>query len=265
MTVLLSACGDAYQSVQMGPWKPASSGAAPKASLASPPSRFQLTILEMGQGPEIGPGRLVHASVTGEVLPPPEESPGRYLRKIDDVWFWIGDADLYVNADPILQLGTADLRAAFVGVREGSRLSLLLDPARIGSELELPTRGFLLHFTKKYRETAGFDGDYVRFTKVARYELKILDVCSGTLLQKRAVLKQWGYIPHLWYDSPDYPFARKGILEWVAIEAKCPASNQEVRLEKGPAYRRPSLGTLDISWPESYEKAMSRGRVSTME
>lgn len=246
----------------MGPWKPASSGAAPKGSLAAPSSRFQLAVLEMGQGPVIGPGSLVHASVTGEVLPSPGESPGRSFKKIDDVWFWIGVADLYEDADSILRLGAADLRTAFVGAREGSRLSLLLDPARIGNELDLPTKGFLLHFTKKYRETAGFDGDYVRFTTTGRYELKILDVCHATLLQKRAVLKQWGYIPHLWYDSPDYPFAREGVLEWAAIEASCPSSNQNVRLEKGPAYRRPSAGTLDISWPESYEKAMTRGRVS---
>ena len=132
---------------------------------------------------------------------------------IDDVWFWIGVADLYFDKDrPALYLGSDELRAAFVGARSGSRLSLVLDPVPLSRGLRLPKKGFLLDYTKAYRTSAGADSEYVEFTPGREYEFNVITVCRGVLVQRQGVLKQWGYIPYLWVGSVDYPFAREGMI-----------------------------------------------------
>lgn len=259
----LAGCGNAYETLALEPWKPAGTANVPREPHpGAARSKFTLTPLTAGDGAQIGPGSLVHARILGKILPGqpvPDTGP---TRSVDEVWFWIGDASLFPdNARLVLGLGSADLRAAFIGARNGSRLSLAIET--VGSEqvLRLPVKGFLLNFTEAVYLRTGIDTDYVTLTSRLQYEIDVLKVCSGALLQRRGVLKQWGYIPHLWADSESYPFAREGILEWAAIEARCGSPEEKARLEKGPAHR-PGSGLLSM-WPQSYRDAVSRGRVST--
>jgi hypothetical protein len=253
--LLLSGC-ELYQSVEIEEWKPAGTPAVLTDPHPDPDGPgVRLVVLEKGQGPEIKPGSLVHASVT----------------QVPDVRFWIGVSDLLFESEerlpgvaPIghrIGLGDPGLRAAFIGLRSGSRVSLTLDPERPTTGLELPKNGFLLGFTKEQRDRVGFDSDYVIFMRHVEYELTIGDVCDATLLHRRGLLRQWGYKGPAVGGLPSYPFARRGVLRWVALDANCPATNRKVRFEKGPSYVYE--GTLDVVWPESYEKAARRRRFWT--
>lgn len=263
LAALLSACGEVYQKAQLAPWKAAGSAVVPKSS--EPESRrtsFKLQVQRQGQGLEVVGGSLVYARVGGTIAPSERLLPDSWL-EVPDVWFWVGSGQLErPGSRPILRLGSPDLRAAFVGAHEGAVLTLRVDPELRGGELALPTKGFLLDYTSKYRFTEGSDSEHANFRHTAEYKFTIVRVCPATLLQRQGILKQWGYIPHLWKEAPNYPFARQGRIEFAALEADCGGEN--IRLEKGPAHRT-TEGTLTMGWAESYERAVAKGRVSTLE
>lgn len=260
---------EVYQRVEIEEWKPAGSARVPTSDSARPPE-FRLKVLEAGGGAQIKAGSLVHASIDGRIIPSPDVIPGTYVRPIPDVWFWIGVPDLYVGDEgqdpaPALplrpRLGSDELRAAFVTLRSGSRVSVVVDPWDPTVVPRLPTHGVLLDYTRETYMQDGTDNDNVRFVKGVEYELTVREVCDGRLLQRKGVLRQWGYVPRLWAGGARYPFARRGVLRWVAIDAQCPGMKR-VRLEKGPAYDS-HQGTLDGTWPLSYDKAARRPRFWT--
>jgi hypothetical protein len=190
--------------------------------------------------------------VTGRYRASSAMDPDRPVDKIDDVWFWIGDARRVGDRQlSLLHFGSEALRAAFVGKRSGARISLLLDA---NQQLSLPKRGLLLDDTREWRFTGGSDNDMVYFGHRVAYELAIVAVCPANVFHREGTLKQWGYVPNF-STYPDPPFSRQGTLHWAAIEGECDQGGK-VRMEKGPAY--PRTGTLTIDWPESYGKASGR-------
>jgi hypothetical protein len=209
-----------------------------------------------GKGTQISPGSLVQAKVTGRILPTRESVPGAYFGEFSDVWFWIGNA-IHSRAEvlPILHLGSNGLRAAFIGIRVGSKVIVTFDSSLIGDSWILPKGGFMLDNTKEHRFSAGADHDYERFSQTGEYEFTIVKVCPARLMQRQGRLKQWGWIRMVedLLTRKTKPFIREGTLEWAALEAECDSPRETVRFEKGPAYRRD--GTLDVDWPESYESA----------
>ena len=255
---LLCGCGDAYERVYLDKWAAAGSVGRPTDPYIVR-TKFRVTTLEPGRGAAIEPGSLVHARINGSL--PRANYAGARAETVDDVWFWIGNPEPYVKNRPTISLGSGILRAALIGARAGARLSLVFDTSQVGAELHLPTKGFLLDHSEEVYFDTGVDGEYAKLTAWRDYEITILAVCRGRLLRRQGTLKQWGYILHVWAESPNYPFARDGPLIWGAVEGDCESPEQRVRLEKGPAYH-PYSGSLTGSWPRSYARAVQTGRAS---
>jgi hypothetical protein len=253
---LLSACTELYQSLSVGPWTPIGIATMPVERSSDPSrTRFELKLRAEGSGSEIKPGMLVHATVTGHFAPSSAMSPNAPVGKIDDAWFWVGDARHVGEKQlSLLRFGSDALRAAFVGARSGARLYLVLDPKQPARTLALPKRGFLLDYIRAFEFTGGSDNDSVYFENTVEYEITVVAVCPGDVLQREGTLKQLGYVPNF-STRRNLPFAREGRLHWAAIEAQCDQGGK-VRMEKGPAY--PFTGTLTTGWPESYDKASGR-------
>ncbi len=261
LAVVLYGCGNAIENLSMDEWKPAGSAAVPKNPKS--PARPRLTLLQDGQGREIKAGSLVHASVKLKQTSPLHE------QKLPDVWFWLGDQSripghVAYKWRELIDLGDEELRAAFLGLRAGSRVSVTLEGTPYAPAAGLPTQGFSFN-----GDSAGVYSGYgggpapVRFGvgHTAKYEFMIVDVCAGRLYYRTGTLKQFGYIPHLWAESPDRPFAREGVLEWVAIEGDCDSPN-DLRVEMGPAYRVLS-GTLVPVLQRDYRTAPPRGKMQS--
>jgi len=146
-------------------------------------------------------------------------------------------------------------------MREGGKLAFYADEPRLGDPI-LPTRGFLLPFAYKanWRQfiSSGAmqfaaDWQYVQVASRGDYEIQIMRVCDGRLSRKEATLRQWGYVFN--WGEANYRFARKGVLEWAALDIDC-GSDQKIRFEKGPAYGVFTPGYKDnrlLDWMGSYE------------
>ena len=259
LACVLFGCFNAYERLYLGQWQSAGDLEVP-GPFDSKALGFRMMQISLGGGSEIKPGSLVHVSVRNQTFPICGPSNTQYpcmpqKDSVHDLWFWVGREKFDRG------LGSYSLRAAFIGVREGGVASV---EVRRGVTLGLPTRAFLLPYalfpgTTRYSQ---YDTDYVDMggNEDRQYEIKILRVCEGRLLRKVAVLKQWGYEPHVWAGSPGYPFARAGNLEWIAVEAQCESPTERIRFEKGPAYDLRE-GSLDGNWPYSYKSAVESGRV----
>lgn len=260
----LTGCGNAYESIHIEEWEPAGEvTASPEAGAPLSPEAFRMTTVDRGQGREIRAGSLVQIRLSAGSGLLKDAATLRPLQNAT-AWLWTGNppaAGGRISSD----FGFAQLRASLVGLRQGSRLSVFADPRRAGFILSLPARGFLLPFSYRpdWRQllpageaAASLDKEYTDLARKGDYEVEILRVCDGRLFQKRALLKQWGYVFN-WGDM-DYRFARQGVLEWLAIEADCEAPNEKIRFEKGPAYGIGSPGyreTTLLRWQTSYEAA----------
>lgn len=264
VAVLLCGCGNAFESLDMGDWKPGGSAVVPKNPKST--ERPRLTVLDAGIGQEIKAGSLVHARVTlKQVLPGSDSRLETYIQKLPDVWFWLGDhseipGHVAYKWGELIDLGDEELRATFVGVRSGSRVSVLLEGKPNYPGTQLPTHGFIFNGDSSGISIA-YPGQSVQFSHRAEYEFTILDVCEGRLLYRRGTLRQWGYRPTLWVEHGSYPFAREGVLEWAAIEADCDSPN-DLRVEMGPGYRV-SSGTLVPIMQRDYRTASPRGKMLT--
>jgi len=250
----LSACGNAYESIDIGEWKPASElTASPEVPLS--PEVFRMAVTDRGRGREIRTGSLAQIRLAaGSGLL--KDAATRQPLQNATAWLWIGN----VPADgqrTIGDFGLAQLRAAMVGLGQGARLSVSADPQRSGFVLLVPARGFLLPFAYRSAGEAAdsLDKEYFELAGKGDYEVEIVRVCVGRLLRKEALLRQWGYVFN-WGADTHHQFARQGVLEWLAIEADCEAPNEKVRLEKGPAHGIGTPGYREnplLSWQKSYE------------
>lgn len=259
LVCVLSGCFNAYERLYLGQWQSAGEWEAP-GPFDSKKEEFQTIRISLGDGSEIKPGSLVHIMVRNLTFPICGPSNTQYpcmpqKDSVHDLWFWVGREKIDRG------LGSYNLRAAFIGVRESGVISVVV---KHGVNIGLPTRVFLLPYallpgTTQYSQ---YDADYIDMggNEDRRYDIKILRVCEGKLMRKFAVLKQWGYKPHVWAGSPAYPFEREGKLEWMAVEAQCELPTEKIRFEKGPAYDLRE-GSLDGDWPYSYKSAIENGRV----
>jgi hypothetical protein len=260
---LLCGCGNAFESVDAGEWKPVGSAVIPKS--ARPAHQPRLTVLKAGQGREIKAGDLVHAQVllNQTVSTGPGVVPQPHVANLPDVWFWLGTSSqipgrVAYKSGELIDLGDEELRAVFAGVRSGSRVSVVLGGKPDDPSVNLPRRGFSFSGPSSGIYTRVSD-DPVRFGHRPAYEFEIVDVCEGRLFYRAGTLSQFGYIPG-WGDRSSPPFARSGTIEWVAIEADCDAPN-DLRVESGPAFRA-GASTLTISYPRDSRIAAPRGKMA---
>jgi hypothetical protein len=261
---VLSACGNAYETLNVGEWESGGSAIVPEDLQSK--AQLRVTILDVGQGPEIRAGSLVHARVAGKIIPGVSEYVS--IGKLSDVWFWLGDQrgipghEAYKWGE-LIDLGSRRLRAAFVGARAGSRVSIVMERRLDYPATILPTRGFVMNYTV-LKASGAIDTRYgpekVVFHEGVEYEFTIMDVCQGRLLYRQATKKEWGYIPHVWAGSRKLPFEREGVLEWVAMEADCD-SPKDLRLEMGPGHRL--SGTLASYLPPDHLVAPAKGKIAT--
>ena len=264
---LLAGCGNAYERLEVGEWRPAGEAIAPSIpKRETAPDVFRVSVLAPGSGRQVQAGSVVHLRITarsGSLRDP------QTLAALPngEAWVWIGRAERPDGAR-LVDLGSALLRASIVGLHEGGTLAFYAKVTHIG-RVVLPRRGFLHAFTYKpnWRQLipsgshSSLDEEYVDVVGDGEYELQVLRVCEGRLSRKTATLRQWGLVFN-WGDA-HYKFAREGMLEWVAMDIDC-APGERIRFEKGPAHGIYTPGYRDnplLGWQESYEAVMQPGRV----
>lgn len=264
----LAACGNAYESLQIGEWEPAGEITIPAEPQVRPaPGIFRVTTLDPGEGRGIKAGSLVEIRLAAKSGLLKDAATLKPLQNAT-AWLWVGNA---LPGHRRIDFGFAPLRASLVGLRQGARVSVFADPKKIGFVLLLPTRAFLQPFSYKptWKQSGpggdaatSLDREYTELASEGNYEVEILRVCDGRLFRLQALLKQWGFVFN-WGDM-DYEFSRQGVLEWLAIEADCESPNEKIRFEKGPAYGIGSPGYPErrlLWWQASYEEAVRKSPV----
>lgn len=262
LAVLLGACDNARESVELGTWSPATEAEAP-ATVPGAGTQIELTTLEPGAGKGVMPGDLVHLRYARTVR---WDDGSEHAYSTGDAWLWTGvepDAPLDFWGD----FGSPELRAALLGHSVGERLTLrVLTPA---AEIRSPAYGIsaplspkrgLNEFIAVPRSNSPIvlaGGDHA-WNQPSWSELTIAASCAATLETRAGRLTQWGY--HWNMFGTAYATDRAGVLRWSRLKADCAPPEGEVTFSFGPIYWRPAPwapGTL-MAWQSSYLNKVAR-------
>jgi len=253
--LLLAGCGNAYEKLELGAWQSVGSKELPPGEKLLKRELLNMTIADTGRGRVVGPGSMVLIRVealTGHFLDEETKYPIRDV----EAWVWIGSIRLLRregiggNATRDMPLGSALLRELLVGLHEGGVISVSRGASQL-DVLQIPLRGFLLHFSLSFSGDGMEDSEYVSIAEKGEYKITIQKVCTGKPSHKKAIMRQWGYVFN-WGDM-HYRIAREGTLEWLAIDVDCDRGEQ-LRFEKGPSYGpfTPGFDSPLLGWKQSY-------------
>ncbi len=248
--LVLAGCGNAYESLSIGPWREAGVALPP---VSEPKANLIVTQIAPGTGRIVAPGDLVRIRVApknGRLTS--FEVNYLNLPATYDVWLWTGREPPTANYSEFMSwgsLGSARLRASLIGKALHERLEITLHP-ETQTVVDIPLNGFTVqHFSVLQQSENPWPE--VHLERGKQVEIEILDACPGRLYRRSATLRQVGYIPGMF--GSNFDTFRTDTLHWSALEGDCGGATNSVRLEIGPLHydiggQTPSL----YNWRRSY-------------
>jgi hypothetical protein len=264
--ILVSACAGlvACDGISVGPWREAGSAEPPVDEMNKD---LRLATLAPGEGQVVKAGDLVKVQIatirTCLKNPGPTSFTGESKPVV--LWLWTGkepglsdssscarpgscnNADLWAEESRWGRLGDKSFRRALIGRSVGERFELAQGPDKEGY-VAVPLYGFEVMFDNATlndgRSHAWFPEmkiahfDKFNQTQNIRAEAKILAACRGRLLRREAQMGEF-------------------TVRWSALEAKCTAPDEDVRLQVGPLHfsRGDPFQGSNFRWRQAYRSA----------
>jgi hypothetical protein len=263
--ILASVCAGlvACDGIVVGPWRDAGKSEPPVDEMNKD---LRLTTLAPGQGRLVAAGDLVKIQLVTIRTCMKYPGPVNFMGESEPftLWVWTGqepgvsdsstckrpgycdNADLWAEESRWGRLGDKSLRRALIGKSVGETFEVSQGPEKQGY-VAVPLYGFEVIFDNAtlndgrshawFPELRVAELNTFNPTQNIRAEIKILGACPGRLLRREAQMGEF-------------------TVRWSALEGKCGAPSEDVRLQIGPLYfsRFDPFQGSNWRWREAYRR-----------